>query len=506
VFHAGWVDGGTVASDIVCPMYPTIDAIEAYARDGLGERPLIMCEYSHAMGNSNGSLADYWAVIDAHPQLQGGFVWEWKDHGIRQTLPDGRERFAYGGQFGDEPHDGNFVADGLVSPECLPHPAMQELVWVHRPVSVVAGRGATVRVWNRQAFCGLGHLRGAWQLSVDGTVVQRGTFAPRVAPGETITVDRPGDVPDGDGEVVWTVRWTSRTESPWAPVGHVVAWDQVVLRPRSARAAAVPRSAPVAALPRDVARLVRTPIILNLMRGPTDNDGFKLMPDLLERLGVGGTATSRWRAQGLAGPDVESLVDHRQRVTVEDDGAVLHEHEVIVPEALVDLPRVGVLFEVPRTLDRLRWYGRGPLECYPDRQSGALLDVWEGSPDEMPYVVPQEHGLRTDCRWFELRRRDGSGLRIETVAPVGLHIGVSPHTPQQLFAAADVTELDRAEGLVVAIDVAHRGLGTASCGPDVLDRYRIPAGRHRFAFRLRALSAGAPRRSRGAGQRARSTR
>jgi beta-galactosidase len=115
--------------------------------------------------------------------------------------------------------------------------------------------------------------------------------------------------------------------------------------------------------------------------------------------------------------------------------------------------------------------------------------VWEGTPDEMPYIVPQEHGLRTDCRWFEMRRRDGSGLRIEVVAPVGLHIGVSPHTPQQLLAARDVTELDRSDGLVVTIDVAHRGLGTASCGPDVLDRYRVPAGRHRFAFRLRALTA-----------------
>jgi beta-galactosidase len=234
---------------------------------------------------------------------------------------------------------------------------------------------------------------------------------------------------------------------------------------------------------------VRSPITLNLMRGPTDNDGFKLMPDLLERLGVGGTATSRWLAQGLAGPDVESLVDHRTRVTVEADGALLHEHEVLVPDALADLPRLGVLFEVPRALDRLRWYGRGPLENYPDRQSGALLDVWEGTPDEMPYIVPQEHGLRTDCRWFEMRRRDGSGLRIEVVAPVGLHIGVSPHTPQQLLAARDSTELDRSDGLVVTIDVAHRGLGTASCGPDVLDRYRIPAGRHRFAFRLRSFTA-----------------
>jgi beta-galactosidase len=112
-----------VASDVVCPMYPTIDAIEAYANDPLGDRPLIMCEYSHAMGNSNGSLADYWAVIDAHPQLQGGFVWEWKDHGSARRCPTARERLAYGGQFGDDPHDGNFVADGLMHRRpCSPVP------------------------------------------------------------------------------------------------------------------------------------------------------------------------------------------------------------------------------------------------------------------------------------------------------------------------------------------------------------------------------------------------
>ena len=127
VFHKGWVDGGLAASDLVCPMYPTIDRIREYGESGLGTRPLIMCEYSHAMGNSNGSLADYWSVISTTPGLQGGFIWEWKDHGIRQVLPDGTVRLAYGGQFGDTPNDCNFVADGLVSSYGAPHPAMQEL-------------------------------------------------------------------------------------------------------------------------------------------------------------------------------------------------------------------------------------------------------------------------------------------------------------------------------------------------------------------------------------------
>ncbi|MCE2818566.1 MAG: hypothetical protein LW686_07950, partial [Ilumatobacteraceae bacterium] len=114
VFHAGWETGGVAASDVVCPMYAPIDAIVEYGKNSAGKRPLIMCEYSHAMGNSNGSLSDYWDAFENTPGLQGGFVWEWKDHGLTQRITGGGTRLAYGGQFGDAPNDGNFVADGLV--------------------------------------------------------------------------------------------------------------------------------------------------------------------------------------------------------------------------------------------------------------------------------------------------------------------------------------------------------------------------------------------------------
>ncbi|HEY7626159.1 MAG TPA: glycoside hydrolase family 2 TIM barrel-domain containing protein, partial [Ilumatobacteraceae bacterium] len=132
----GWEDGGRAATDVVCPMYPEIASIRDYGTAGVGDRPLILCEYSHAMGNSNGSLADYWDTIVSTPGLQGGFIWEWKDHGLRQRLADGTVRLAYGGQFGDTPNDGNFVADGLMSADLVPHPAMREVAWVHRPVTV----------------------------------------------------------------------------------------------------------------------------------------------------------------------------------------------------------------------------------------------------------------------------------------------------------------------------------------------------------------------------------
>ena len=231
VLHAGWANGGRDATDVVCPMYPQIDAIVAYAQSD-ADRPLIMCEYSHAMGNSNGSLADYWEAIDAHEKLQGGFIWEWKDHGLRQKVPEGRykkERFAYGGQFGDEPNDANFVADGLVSPDMVPHPAMREVAWVHRPVAVVASdKPFTLVVHNRRSFNDLSDLEGTFEVSVAGEVVSSVAFNPAVAAGETREVPFPIDIPTAD-DVAIVTSWTLKNKTPWGSRGHLVSWDQVQL-------------------------------------------------------------------------------------------------------------------------------------------------------------------------------------------------------------------------------------------------------------------------------------
>ena len=485
VMHAGWTDGGANVTDVVCPMYAPAAALDLYAEKKLGSRPLVLCEYSHAMGNSNGGLADYWSVIDRHRQLQGGFIWEWKDHGIRQITETG-ERFAYGGQFGDTPNDGNFVADGLVSPEGIPHPAMQEVAWVHRPVAVSAA-GWKLRVTNRQSFRSLDWLSGEWRLTSDGVVVSRGSFAPVVAAGTTELVDPPIDLRDAkkrDGEVLLTIRWRTRRATSWCDAGHLVAWDQIALSEWKPRASARGSRSDDSATS-DVELLLGGTPTLTLWRAATDNDGFKLMPDLAERIRVGGRALWRWLRKGVHERPAEELVEHRVVRVVEPDGSLVCSHVVDVPDDLPDLPRVGVTFEVPPGFDRVRWYGRGPLECMPDRDSGALLGIWEAAPDELPYIVPQEFGLRTDCRWMELvRTRDGRRVRIESLTPGGLHMSAVHHRASDLFEAADVTTLNRRDGLVVHIDAAHRGVGTASCGPDVDERFTLKPGRYEFAYRL----------------------
>ena len=488
VFHAGWVDGGLAASDVVCPMYAPIDAIVLYGRmvgEGKATRPLVMCEYSHAMGNSNGSLSDYWDAFENTPGLQGGFVWEWKDHGISQQLDDGTKRFAYGGQFGDSPNDGNFVADGLVSSDLVPHPAMRELAWCHRPVSVtLSGRGAqaVLVVRNRQAFRDLAWLRADWEFVVDGEVTKRGRLAvPKCAGGATVRVKRPAvTVPRGARDARILVRWTARADEPWCAAGHLVSWDQVVLREaapaKPARAVAARGAVPHA----DVAAVEPRATI---WRAAVDNDGFKIMP----RMPGFGQSLRRWVSQGVDVRGAE-LIEHSATRTVTAEG-IHHLHRFRVPRHLEDLPRVGVTFPVPSRFTQVRWFGDGPHECYPDRRAGAMRSVWSGAPDELPYLVPQEFGLRTGCEWFEVvDPASGDALRFACDgAP--FHASALWHTADDLHAAHDTTQLVRRDHLTVHLDAAHRGLGTASCGPDTLPRYRVGAGTYVLAFTVTLVPA-----------------
>ena len=490
VFHDGWVDGGAAASDVVCPMYPTIESIAEYGRNGVGDRPLIMCEYSHAMGNSNGSLADYWDVITSTPGLQGGFIWEWKDHGLLTRLPNGKRGFAYGGQFGDEPNDGNFVADGLMSSDLQPHPGIHEVMWVHRPV-VVSYDGGRLRVTNRRSFTDLSDLVASWELSVGDEIVSSGLLdVDAVGAGSTVEMPLPCEVPEGS-DTLFTVRWAQRRATAWAPKGHLVAWDQLTLRPPapSSRGSSRPRR-PVrgglSATPQPHLGPQGGPR-LSLFRAPVDNDGFKLLPELGRRIGVGGDGLGHWIDVGIDRRPADDLVEHEHVVDELDDGAQVHTHVVVVPDALDDVARVGVTFELRPGFDRLRWFGRGPLENYPDRNRGAMLGVWEAGIDEPPYLVPQEFGLRTECRWFEfIDGSSGAVVRLEVLDPVAMHVSATHFTTQDLYTARHETDLRPRPGLVVHADVAHRGVGTGSCGPDVLDRYRIRPGTYRFSYRLSA--------------------
>ncbi|MGA1420038.1 MAG: glycoside hydrolase family 2 TIM barrel-domain containing protein, partial [Ilumatobacteraceae bacterium] len=517
IFHArngeakAWLNGGRNATDVVCPMYPPIAAIVDYARSG-ADRPLVMCEYSHAMGNSNGSLADYWSAIESEPLLAGGFVWEWKDHGLRQVVDRKQSangstwRYAYGGQFGDSPNDGNFVADGLNASDLLPHPAMRELAWVHRPVAVVAAestadRGYTVR--NRRSHTSLSDLRCTLTLLVGGEVRHDEEVVIDVLPLTSthceysptllaaLTEATPG------ATVTVQFRWVQRDDTPYAPAGHLVAWDEVVLRAPQPKAAPPVNIEKISASiganvtshaselsPADNA--FSSPVRLALMRATVDNDGYKVMPGFGEEHRIGGRALSRWARLGILDDQIPTGIQHIQQRQVRADGSVEYRHRVTVPEPLAGLPRVGVQFALPKPFSFIRWFGRGPHENYPDRKSSAMHDVWAREPDELPYLVPQEFGLRTDCEWVEFISSHAT-VRIDVLQPATMHFSAVHHTPQQLQQALDTTQLCRSSDLIVHLDVTHRGLGTASCGPDVLPHYEIPAGTFEFAYLVRRI-------------------
>jgi beta-galactosidase len=272
--------------------------------------------------------------------------------------------------------------------------------------------------------------------------------------------------------VTLTVRWRSRRASWFASSGHLVAWDQIVLR-RTDAPVLLPGGSPAG--PDGPEPCV--------FRAPTDNDGFKLLPELSRRIGVGGQALRAWQDAGVDVRPAGELIGHEVTVDRGADGT-RHHHLFDVPDDLADLGRVGVTWRVPARYSRMRWFGRGPHENYPDRNRSAVLGVWESPLDELPYLVPQEFGLRTDCRWLELiDPTTGELVRFDGFS-VPLHVSATRAEVADLYRAPTSIDVPVADHVVVHLDVAHRGLGTASCGPDVLPRDRLPAGRFELSYRV----------------------
>ncbi|MEQ8840303.1 MAG: glycoside hydrolase family 2 TIM barrel-domain containing protein [Acidimicrobiales bacterium] len=525
-----------MTSDIICPMYPSISLIERWAEwaeaTGADDRPMILCEYSHAMGNSNGSLADYWRAFESHPALQGGFIWDWKDQGLAETDEQGRFYWAYGGHFGDEPNDANFCINGLVGPDGEPHPALAEVAWCHRPARATAESGRKVRIHNHRWFTDLSDLRCNWEVAVDGEVVERGrvdlpTIAPRSS--KVVTIPRATAHHRGD-EAFLTLRFALATATSWADRGHVVSTEQLplptrpreVIAPRTGRRARVDgdtvTTGPVTVrLDRDAATisaidlhgraLVTGPIVATLWRAPTDNDGVA-QSWMAEVVGV----RNRWLEWGLDRLEVEpqgvtiddddrhddrgltlrlrrrlvgpgAHADHHTVVRIEPHGRVRFEDTITVPDEWSDIPRVGVSFPVDGRFDELRWFGPGPHETYPDRRAAATVGTWSSSIDDQyhSYVYPQEHGHHVDTRWVQLR--DGRDrVRIEADDRFGF--SARRHSDAALTAATTLADLERGDQTEIHIDAAVRGLGTGACGPDTLPEHRVRPGVHHLRWQL----------------------
>lgn len=528
---------GDRVTDIVCPMYSSIDAIVSWAKDAKRadkRRPLILCEYSHAMGNSNGSLCDYWDAFEKYDGLQGGFIWEWVDHGIKQRDAKGREYWAYGGDFGDEPNDLNFVCDGLVSPDRTPHPAMKECKKLQQPVGFRLEKDGHLVITNKQEFTTLNWLRGAWELAIDGVAAGRGKLpALKTAPGKSQTVRLPLKKPalQPGQECFLIVRFFAVKATPWCEAGHEVAWEQfamgrapakpnrpsggvldlvenagsIVVRGEGFELAASKELGALTSLLWRGNELLLCGPVLNAWRGVTDNDGIKGWT------GQESKPLGRWLAAGLHELKLEPVsctarrtkegsvvlaiktrgiakggaITHQHVYTVFSNGEILVENTFQCAKTLPDLPRLGVTLALQSGFESLRWFGRGPHESYTDRKRAAAVGLYEGTVtgQYFPYILPQEHGNKTDVCWMSLENPGKCGVKFSAVDRL-LECSASHFTADDLFQAKHTTDLVPRAETIVNLDYAQRGLGTASCGPDTLPQYRIPPATYRFNYRI----------------------
>jgi beta-galactosidase len=523
--------------DMLSRMYSRIPEIIRLATRPDDNRPMVLCEYAHAMGNSVGNLKEYWDAIRSHKRLIGGFIWDWADQGLRKKTADGKEFWAYGGNYGDNPNDGNFCCNGLVQPDRKPNPSLLEVKKVYQrihvaPVDAPAGR---FRVRNEYDFSSLDFVNISWELSADGDVIQKGVLSKlSVTAGAEQNVQIPFKRPNlNPGAECWLkITFALASDTSWANKGHVIAWDQFQIPfaappaeiidvdamppltlKQNANAITVTGSdfelvfgksyGALRSFDYNGRQLLAAPLVPNFWRVPIDNDNGNGMP---RRLGV-------WRDAGpkrtVISVTAEQLKAQIVRVTAEADipvgtnstcktvYTVYGSGEIVVNMSVTPggsnlpmLPRFGMQMVVPGRFDKLTWLGRGPHETYWDRKTGAAFGVYSGSVAEHvhTYVRPQENGNKSDVRWMALTDRDGVGFL--AIGMPTIDVSAWPYTMQDLEKATHIHELTRRDTITVNLDYRQMGVGgDDSWGARTHPEYTLLAKPYRYSFRLTPYAA-----------------
>ena len=562
--------GGERSNDFINPMYPAISRLIDWAKSTKEERPFIMCEYSHSMGNSNGCLKEYWDAFYKYHGLQGGFIWDWVDQGIRARAPQlhhtdrptkknakrmivkpapgsgplkDREFWAYGGDFGDRPNDVDFCCNGMIAPDRTPHPAMYEFKKLAQPIKVRAVELAKgeFEITNRDFFTSTAWLTGTWRLERDGRVIQRGKLPNLdIAAQESKRVRIKTNLPKvANGEeclLCFSFQTCQRTA--WCAKGHEVAWEQFAVPGRPAGKQAPRRHSGTLSVKDGKRRAIVTgaeievvidkvagklakisrmgkPVVVdgpvfNVWRGPTDNDAVKGKP---KQWTSEARPMGRWMNAGLDALSCEVKrvaiaqssdgtvavhidqrytcggsrkgFDHKHQYTIQPSGVIAVNNTFKADKGLPDLPRLGVRLTLASDFEHLEWFGRGPHESYCDRKAGASVGRYRGEVRQQyyPYIVPQENGNKEDVRLLSLIDDEKAGMQVQGDPTLGF----SAHhfTPEDLTDAYHTTELKERDEITLLLDVAQRGLGTKSCGPDTLDEYLVNPGIYQFRYTMK---------------------
>ncbi|MCD7971473.1 MAG: DUF4981 domain-containing protein [Candidatus Azobacteroides sp.] len=522
-------------TDIFCPMYATIDHIEKYANDPLVDRPLILCEYAHAMGNSLGNFQDYWDVILTYPILQGGCIWDWVDQGLTEYTPTGRKYWTYGGDYGREgtPSDGLFCINGLIYPDRTVKPATEEMRKVYQNVRFTNfdPKAATIDIHNDFSFTDLNKYDFGYTIKGNGKVVDRGTLDISLAPGQVKNVklhNLPSTAPSStDYRIEFEVK--IRTAEPFLPAGYVIAReqksintyekeqsiafnpasiretdDQVLINGKDFSAVISKKSGQLTSY-----KYKGTEYILAeygprpaFWRAPIDNDyGFhnflslKEWKNLSEQASPDVTVTVDAAtgtvscAYAYASPAVGWKVDYKMM----ENGIIKVSNSIGVGEINSPfVPRLGLRMQMPVSFDRLTYYGRGPWENYNDRKTSCFIDKYSFNVSELyeDYIRPQENNHRTDISWFALANKKGTGLLV--IADKVLEMNVSNYPLERLdsgdkrddglFRPADPKQRHQFDAVPqklvdVFIDYGMTGVGGDNAwGAMPLEKYRIKGG------------------------------
>jgi beta-galactosidase len=523
-------------------MYNSPAGIRDRALDTGDTRPYILIEYSHAMGNSNGNFKEYWDVIRAYPVLQGGFIWDFADQGLRWPVPSsGGTYLAYGGDWGDNPNDGNFCANGIVSADRKLSGKAVEVRQVYQAINVSAGAdlaSGAIRITNEYLFANVNEFGGSWALLADGEVVQSGTLTseqmdipPLSDKTVQVPIQRPADPAPGE-EHFLRLSFTLRSATPWAPAGFEVARQQLAVAFGSPPVQPIPITDVPALTASDTGdrvtvtgedfavtiskgtgeissyeamgmRLVSAGPVPNFWRAPTDNDRGNGQP----------TRNGTWRTAGrnrtVTGVTVVRPSDRSVRITVSGTlptstvssytttYTVYGNGEIRVDNTLHPgssslpyIPEVGTILSLPGGLEQLHYYGRGPQENHWDRHSGTdvgrhqstVADQWTG------YIRPQENGNKTDVRWVALV--DGNGRGLLAYGEPLLEVNVSHFTPEDLSGTARHDyQLTPRQEVVLRLNYKQMGVGgNDSWGAQPLDQYKLFASRdYAYTYRLKPL-------------------
>ncbi len=534
-------EGKSDFADVSSTMYGSYETIN-WIGSSQHNRPHIQCENSHSMGNSMGNVRDMFDLYEKYPCLTGEFIWDFKDQGLLTKSSSGVEYWAYGGDFGDNPNDGNFCINGLVRPDWSLTAKSYNTKKVYQPLEfkAVKNKKNAFLVKNKLAFLPSTTYDVAYELvNEEGKVLATGAIDTEVAPSDsaTITLDLSAvDALDAEEEAFIHFTAKQKAQTPWADAGYVVAEEKLPVKTATkgmydlkqladfenitvedatstltlsnAKFKAVfnKNSGVLTSYTYDDVQLINKPLRLNVFRLPTDNDGRQ--SGSWDNMGLRSMTA---RAKGVEfekakdGKTVNVTLNTRytgQNSTYFDvqmsflvcaNGVMMVNSFISPSNTGTILPKMGFRLEMPAEMEQFSWFGRGPWDSYRDRKEACLPAIYKSTVKEQyeGYILPQEHGTKQEVRWMSLTNEKGNGLLFvapDQMAASAVHFRPEDNYTDRNNRSRHTYQFKTCDNTVVSLDAATRGLGNASCGPDVMEKYELKAANTDFRFLIMPLT------------------